>query len=307
MLMWPRRKHDSAPPLNLAEFTVLAPAFELHLTDTEDADNPFVGTKVATNPHKPSVSETALYDITSHSASKTYTNQNINTHNLLGQYGHTGLRTDFKSFLRLSISSLSAYNRFVKQPLSLRQQTNQVHSQANDVSQQTNIVSNQSSPTSDLLTHTDAKGHASMVDVSEKGRTCRSATASATVQLGSKAFGLVHDNQLVKGDALSVARLAGIMGAKQTAALIPLCHPLFLDHVAVSVELQKDGQTAVITATCRTSGPTGVEMEALTAVSVAALALYDMCKAVSRDIIITDVKLLSKAGGQRGDYQRHHT
>ncbi|XP_063040075.1 cyclic pyranopterin monophosphate synthase-like [Engraulis encrasicolus] len=161
--------------------------------------------------------------------------------------------------------------------------------------------------TSDHLTHTDAHGRASMVDVSGKAATRRSATATATVRLGAKAYGLVRDNQLAKGDALGVARLAGIMGAKQTAALIPLCHPLALDHAAVSVELREDGESAVVTATCRTSGPTGVEMEALTAVTVAALALYDMCKAVSRDIVITDVKLLAKTGGQRGDYTRQQT
>lgn len=158
--------------------------------------------------------------------------------------------------------------------------------------------------TSDHLTHTDAQGKASMVNVGDKAVTRRTATASARVLLGPKAFKLVRDNQLSKGDALAVAQLAGIMGAKQTSSLIPLCHPLPLDHATVTVELQEEGHLATVTATCQTTGRTGVEMEALTAASVAALALYDMCKAVSRDIVITDIKLLSKTGGLRGDFQR---
>ncbi|XP_052009511.1 molybdenum cofactor biosynthesis protein 1 isoform X1 [Xyrauchen texanus] len=157
--------------------------------------------------------------------------------------------------------------------------------------------------TSDKLTHTDAQGKASMVNVGSKAVTCRTATASGKVLLGPKAFYLVRANQLAKGDALAVAQLAGIMGAKQTASLIPLCHPLPLDHACVTIELLEEGHTAVVKATCQTTGRTGVEMEALTAVTVAALALYDMCKSVSRDIIITDIKLHSKTGGQRGDFQ----
>ncbi|XP_022528918.1 molybdenum cofactor biosynthesis protein 1 isoform X1 [Astyanax mexicanus] len=158
--------------------------------------------------------------------------------------------------------------------------------------------------TSDHLTHTDAQGKATMVNVGDKAVTRRTATASARVILGPKAFKLVRANQLSKGDALAVAQLAGIMGAKQTSSLIPLCHPLPLDHATVTMELQEEGHLAMVMATCQTTGRTGVEMEALTAVSVAALALYDMCKAVSRDIVITDIKLLSKTGGQRGDFQR---
>lgn len=158
--------------------------------------------------------------------------------------------------------------------------------------------------TSDQLTHTDAHGRASMVNVGNKAVTRRTATASARVLLGSKAFGLVRANQIAKGDALVVAQLAGIMGAKQTSGLIPLCHPVSLDHTSVTVELLEEGNVAVVWATCHATGRTGVEMEALTAASVAALALYDMCKAVSRDIVITDIRLLSKTGGQRGDFQR---
>lgn len=158
---------------------------------------------------------------------------------------------------------------------------------------------------SDRLTHTDAHGKASMVNVGDKVVTRRTATASARVLLGSKAFSLVRANQIAKGDALAVAQLAGIMGAKQTSSLIPLCHPVSLDHTSIAVELLEEGHVAVVFATCQATGRTGVEMEALTAASVAALALYDMCKAVSRDIVITDIRLLSKTGGQRGDF--HHT
>lgn len=154
------------------------------------------------------------------------------------------------------------------------------------------------------LTHTDAQGRATMVDVGGKIPTRRTATAHATVILGHTAFQLLRDNQLAKGDALAVAQLAGIMASKQTSALIPLCHLLPLDHTSVTFELNELHNAAVITAVCHTTGRTGVEMEALTAVSVAALTVYDMCKAVSHDIIITDVKLLRKTGGKR-DFNRH--
>ncbi|KAM7376610.1 hypothetical protein PAMP_006333 [Pampus punctatissimus] len=129
------------------------------------------------------------------------------------------------------------------------------------------------------LTHTDAQGRATMVDVGGKPPTRRAATARATVILGPAAFRLLRDNQLAKGDALAVAQLAGIMASKQTSALIPLCHPLPLDHTSVTFDLDELQNAAVVTATCHTTGRTGVEMEALTAVSVAALTLYDMCKA----------------------------
>nr|XP_046268627.1 molybdenum cofactor biosynthesis protein 1 isoform X2 [Scatophagus argus] len=154
------------------------------------------------------------------------------------------------------------------------------------------------------LTHTDAQGRATMVDVGEKAPTCRTAKARSTVILGPTAFRLLRDNQLAKGDALAVAHLAGIMASKQTSALIPLCHTLPLDHASVTFDLDELNSAVVITATCRTTARTGVEMEALTAVSIAALTVYDMCKAVSHDIVITDVKLLSKAGGKR-DFHRH--
>ncbi|XP_070698825.1 molybdenum cofactor biosynthesis protein 1 isoform X2 [Pempheris klunzingeri] len=168
----------------------------------------------------------------------------------------------------------------------------------------TNVSNTQLDETTEAqLTHTDAQGRATMVDVGGKVPTCRAATARATVILGPTAFRLLRDNQLAKGDALAVAQVAGIMASKQTSALIPLCHPLPLDHASITFDLDEPQKAAVITATCRTTGRTGVEMEALTAVSVAALTVYDMCKAVSHDIIITDVKLVSKTGGKR-DYLR---
>lgn len=154
------------------------------------------------------------------------------------------------------------------------------------------------------LTHTDTQGRATMVDIGGKPPTRRTASACATVILGSAAFRLLRENQLAKGDALTVAQLAGIVASKQTSALIPLCHPLPLDHSSVTFQLDELRNAVLITATCRTTGRTGVEMEALTAASVAALTVYDMCKAVSHDIIITDVKLVSKSGGKR-DFHRH--
>lgn len=159
-------------------------------------------------------------------------------------------------------------------------------------------------PTEAQLTHTDTQGRATMVDVGGKVPTRRTATARATVILGPAAFRLLRDNQLAKGDALAVAQLSGIMASKQTSTLIPLCHPLPLDHTSVTFDLNEPQNAAVVTATCSTTGRTGVEMEALTAVAVAALTIYDMCKAVSHDIIIADVKLVSKTGGKR-DFHRH--
>ncbi|XP_075904795.1 molybdenum cofactor biosynthesis protein 1 isoform X3 [Nelusetta ayraudi] len=153
------------------------------------------------------------------------------------------------------------------------------------------------------LTHTDAEGRARMVDVGGKAATRRTASAQATVLLGAAAFRLLRDNQLAKGDALAVAQLAGVMAAKRTAGLIPLCHPLPLDASAVSLRLDEGRAAVLVEATCRTTAPTGVEMEALTAAAVAALTVYDMCKAVSHDIVIADVRLLAKTGGKR-DFRR---
>ncbi|XP_004846685.1 molybdenum cofactor biosynthesis protein 1 isoform X1 [Heterocephalus glaber] len=158
--------------------------------------------------------------------------------------------------------------------------------------------------TSDQLTHVDAEGRAAMVDVGRKPDTDREAVASAVVLLGPVAFKLVQQNQLKKGDALGVAQLAGVQAAKLTSQLIPLCHHVALSHVQVQLRLEPARHAVVIQGSCRARGPTGVEMEALTSVAVAALTLYDMCKAVSRDIEIGEIKLVSKTGGQHGDFHR---
>ncbi|XP_074092961.1 molybdenum cofactor biosynthesis protein 1 isoform X2 [Macrotis lagotis] len=160
------------------------------------------------------------------------------------------------------------------------------------------------SPISDHLTHLDSEGRAAMVDVGRKPTTERVAVASATVFLGLEAFNLVRQNQLQKGDALAVAQLAGIQASKLTSQLIPLCHHVTLSHTQVQLELDAARHAVVIQASCRAWGPTGVEMEALTSATIAALTLYDMCKAVSRDIVLGEIKLLSKTGGQRGDFKR---
>ncbi|XP_010705227.1 molybdenum cofactor biosynthesis protein 1 isoform X3 [Meleagris gallopavo] len=157
---------------------------------------------------------------------------------------------------------------------------------------------------SDNLTHTDEEGRATMVDVGGKPDSRRSAVAVAFVRLGEKAFGMVRQNQMKKGDVLAVAQIAGIQGAKLTSQLIPLCHNIPLSHVEVSLSLDEARCTVVIHCSCQTWGKTGVEMEALTAASLAALTVYDMCKAVTHDIVIEEVKLLSKTGGQRGDFSR---
>uniref|UniRef100_A0A8C5VFA2 Molybdenum cofactor biosynthesis protein 1 n=1 Tax=Microcebus murinus TaxID=30608 RepID=A0A8C5VFA2_MICMU len=158
--------------------------------------------------------------------------------------------------------------------------------------------------TSEQLTHVDSEGRAAMVDVGGKPDTERVAVASAVVLLGPVAFKLVQQNQLKKGDALVVAQLAGVQAAKLTSQLIPLCHHVALSHVQVRLELDGTRHAVVIQASCRARGPTGVEMEALTSATVASLTLYDMCKAVSRDIVLGEIKLISKTGGQRGDFHR---
>ncbi|XP_077197964.1 molybdenum cofactor biosynthesis protein 1 isoform X1 [Paroedura picta] len=157
---------------------------------------------------------------------------------------------------------------------------------------------------SDCLTHIDQEGKASMVDVGRKVDSERTAVASAVVYLGKKVFELVRQNQMKKGDVLAVAQIAGIQGAKLTSQLIPLCHNIPLHLVDISMSLDESRHAVVIRALCRTYGKTGVEMEALTAASLAALTVYDMCKAVTHDMVIGEVKLLSKEGGQRGNYQR---
>lgn len=151
------------------------------------------------------------------------------------------------------------------------------------------------------LTHLDAEGAARMVDVGDKALTRREAVAEARVRMQPATLSLIVDGQMPKGDVFSVARIAGIQAAKKTSDLIPLCHPLMLS--SVKVELAAEAPDSVrITATCRLTGQTGVEMEALTAASVAALTLYDMCKAVDKGMVIESVRLLEKTGGKSGDF-----
>jgi cyclic pyranopterin phosphate synthase len=154
----------------------------------------------------------------------------------------------------------------------------------------------------DRLTHLDEAGAARMVDVSAKDVTARVAVASGKVRLGDAVLRLLRGEGVPKGDALGVARLAGIMGAKRTPELIPLCHPLAISGVTVDLEVVDDG--VAITATVRTTDRTGVEMEALTAVSVAALTVIDMVKAVDKAGVITDVRVESKEGGKSGTWRR---
>ena len=153
------------------------------------------------------------------------------------------------------------------------------------------------------LTHTDAQGRAHMVDVSDKNETDRVAVAGARVVMRPETLARIEAGDMAKGDVLAVARLAGIMAAKRTADLIPLCHPLALTSVAVELACVAERSAVEITATCRLKGRTGVEMEALTAASVAALTIYDMCKAIDRGMVVTDLRLLRKSGGKSGDYQ----
>jgi len=153
------------------------------------------------------------------------------------------------------------------------------------------------------LTHFDAEGRAIMVDVSGKPETERVATAGATILMSKETLALILRSGVKKGDVLSVAQLAGIMGAKRTPDLIPLCHPLALSSVTVELTPDPARSAIDITATCKVTGRTGVEMEALTAASVAALTVYDMVKAVDRGMIITDLRLLHKSGGKSGTYE----
>ena len=153
----------------------------------------------------------------------------------------------------------------------------------------------------DRLTHVDEHGAARMVDVSDKAVTARTARASGRVLVSAEVVALLRGEGVPKGDALAVARLAGIMGAKQTPSLVPLCHPLALSGVEVDLAVADDA--VEIAATVRTTDRTGVEMEALTAVSGAALTLYDMCKAIDKAMRVEDIHLVSKTGGLSGDYQ----
>ena len=155
------------------------------------------------------------------------------------------------------------------------------------------------------LTHLDSDGNAHMVDVGDKQSTARVAIASGRVTMNPNTLQLIAGGGHKKGDVLAVARIAGIQAAKSCSQLIPLCHPLMLTSIDVELQLDNAANQVVITSRCKVNGPTGVEMEALTAVSVAALTIYDMCKAVDKDMIIGDICLQEKQGGKSGHYLRN--
>ena len=152
------------------------------------------------------------------------------------------------------------------------------------------------------FTHFDSDGAAHMVNVGEKPVTARRAIACGEIIMQPETLAMITDGTAKKGDVLSVARLAGIMGAKQTATLIPLCHPLGLDHVTLALDPDSSLPGIRITASCAVTGRTGIEMEAMTAASVAALTIYDMCKAVDRQMVITNIRLTHKSGGKSGEF-----
>ena len=154
------------------------------------------------------------------------------------------------------------------------------------------------------FSHFNNSGRARMVDVSEKAETVRTAVAAGRVLVNAETFELIKTGGLKKGDVLGTAQIAGIMGAKRTPDIIPMCHPIMLSGVDIAFEFNEKELAVEITATVRCTGVTGVEMEALTAVSVAALTVYDMCKAVQKDMEITDIRLLKKTGGKSGEFIR---
>lgn len=150
------------------------------------------------------------------------------------------------------------------------------------------------------FTHFDSDGNAHLVDVGSKPAAARCAIVKGHVKMAPSTLQMIIDGTAKKGDVMGVARLAGIMGAKHTATLIPLCHPMGLDHVSIDMQADEELPGISITATCSVIGPTGVEMEAMTAVSIAALTIYDMCKAVDRGMVIGAIRLTHKSGGQSG-------
>jgi cyclic pyranopterin phosphate synthase len=154
------------------------------------------------------------------------------------------------------------------------------------------------------LTHIDSSGKARMVDVSDKPLTQREAVARGCVTMNKATLKLVQDNSIIKGDVLGVSRVAGTMAAKKTSELIPLCHPLNISSVAVEFTLEPNKSRILIESRVKNTGQTGVEMEALTAVSVAALTIYDMCKAVDKEMVISDIMLIEKTGGKSGIFRR---
>ncbi len=154
------------------------------------------------------------------------------------------------------------------------------------------------------FSHFNNSGRARMVDVSEKSDTTRTAVAAGRVLVNAETFELIKSGGMKKGDVLGTAQIAGIMGAKKTPDIIPMCHPIMLSGVDIEFSLNEQELAVEICATAKCSGATGVEMEALTAVSVAALTVYDMCKAVQKDMVISDIRLLKKTGGKSGDFIR---
>jgi len=154
------------------------------------------------------------------------------------------------------------------------------------------------------LTHVNKNGKANMVDVSGKDITLRTAEAFAEVSVSDELFYKIKNNELEKGDVLTTAKIAGIQGGKKTSELIPLCHNIFISKIDVRLELNEEKKSVEIYSFAKTNSVTGIEMEALTAASIAALTVYDMCKAVDKSIVIKEVKLISKTGGKSGDYKR---
>jgi len=157
------------------------------------------------------------------------------------------------------------------------------------------------------FTHFNEQGRAKMVDVGEKSISRRTATAAARVLVNEQTFSLIRSGGMKKGDVLTVAQIAGVMGAKRTPDLIPMCHPILMDGIDLKLKLDENRLSVEIFATVSCDGRTGVEMEALTAVSTAALTVYDMCKAVQKDMVITDIRLVKKTGGVHGDFIREET
>ena len=153
------------------------------------------------------------------------------------------------------------------------------------------------------FTHLDSKGQVRMVDVTAKAATVREATAHGVIRMTPRIIEQIQSGSIAKGNVLETARIAGIMAAKKTADIIPMCHPLAITHAAVDLELQPEKHAVEISATVRLTGKTGVEMEALMAVSAAALTLYDMCKALDKGMVISDICLLEKSGGKSGTYK----
>lgn len=154
------------------------------------------------------------------------------------------------------------------------------------------------------FTHFNDQGRAKMVNVGEKPESQRVAVAAGRVLVNDETFALIQSGGMKKGDVLTVAQIAGVMGAKRTSDVIPMCHPIQINGIDLTLSLEEENRSVEITASVSCSGKTGVEMEALTAVSIAALTVYDMCKAVQKDMVITDIRLLRKSGGVHGDFVR---